>query len=458
MGTCPNGHENLLPARYCGECGIPLDRADLSAPTSSPPSDGGVISCPNGHQSPADQSYCGECGAPLPVTGWRMSATTVPSQVSWTPPPPPAAHKLRGLPRWGWIVLICTLVVAVIATVAVVFTIRHQKDSLWSAFPHTLPCAADPMNYQPYEPGMISAPLPELARVERVTLAHPGGQRLELSIQFSHGTPPRRPVNLPHPALGTGVPVKLHYSVALTDLGGHQGDEGVSISTTDGLKWKPDDWGIVIVSSDRSEDEMKVVIDLAGRQTRLGDERWMPSLLILASGTSAPTALSRVNEYWTFDSQWCYWNRPSSEEPSSSQRPTEGQSAPSTPMPSPTQTAVIQPPVSANTRSPLPDADAHGFVGYQGGRCRDADVAVAMGRTADSLAVICQNSDGKLYYVGFGLHNGLPVVLERVLRYWDDGYTVNNLDYQYTVTPEMLEIDQGQGVLSREQWIEYWPR
>ena len=84
-------------------------------------------------------------------------------------------------------------------------------------------------------------------------------------------------------------------------------------------------------------------------------------------------------------------------------------------------------------------------MGYQGDGARDADVAVAMGRTADSLAVICQNSDGKLYYVGFGLHNGLARrVGKECCSYWDDGYTVNNLDYQYTVTPEMLEIDQGQ--------------
>ena len=67
-----------------------------------------------------------------------------------------------------------------------------------------------------------------------------------------------------------------------------------------------------------------------------------------------------------------------------------------------------------------------------------------MGRTADSLAVICQNSDGKLYYVGFGLQRVCPSCWKRVLRYWDDGFTVNNLDYQYTVTPEMLEIDPGQ--------------
>ena len=66
-----------------------------------------------------------------------------------------------------------------------------------------------------------------------------------------------------------------------------------------------------------------------------------------------------------------------------------------------------------------------------------------MGRTADSLAVICQNSDGKLYYRGFRPAQRVARRVGKVLHYWDDGYTVNNLDW-YTVTPEMLEIDQDQ--------------
>jgi len=51
--------------------------------------------------------------------------------------------------------------------------------------------------------------------------------------------------------------------------------------------------------------------------------------------------------------------------------------------------------------------------------------------------------------VGFGLRNGLPVVVNKVLRY-NAGYTVSNIDTQYTVTPEALEINQGSSVLTRE--------
>ena len=104
-----------------------------------------------------------------------------------------------------------------------------------------------------------------------------------------------------------------------------------------------------------------------------------------------------------------------------------------------------------------PDADSHGFIGYPGGRCAGADNALAIGRTEQSLAVICQDSSGAMYYMGYGLKNGLPVRVNKVLRYLSAGYTVNNVDAQYTVTPQMFEVDGAHSVLSREQWIEYWP-
>ena len=69
--------------------------------------------------------------------------------------------------------------------------------------------------------------------------------------------------------------------------------------------------------------------------------------------------------------------------------------------------------------------------------------------------MICARSDGSLYYVGFGLGNGPSIHVDKPLRY-NDGYTVNNIDTQYTVTPGMLEIDQGSSVLTREPMIEYW--
>jgi hypothetical protein len=103
----------------------------------------------------------------------------------------------------------------------------------------------------------------------------------------------------------------------------------------------------------------------------------------------------------------------------------------------------------------LPDANAGGFVGYSGGRCVDVDTAVAMGRTADSLVVICQNRDGHLYYVGFGLRNRLSIVVPGALPYYS-GYVANNIDTQYTVTSDALTIYQTASGNDVEPMIEYW--
>lgn len=128
-----------------------------------------------------------------------------------------------------------------------------------------------------------------------------------------------------------------------------------------------------------------------------------------------------------------------------------GQSSPSQ------RTALPTGPVAPQDRHPLPDADAQGFVGYAGGRCRDADPAIAMGRTTDSLVVICQHAEEAPYYVGFGLGNGLPIVIPKALRYNDTGFVVTNLDTQYTITPQSLTIYQAATGNAVEPMIEYWP-
>ena len=58
------------------------------------------------------------------------------------------------------------------------------------------------------------------------------------------------------------------------------------------------------------------------------------------------------------------------------------------------------------------DADSQGFVGYPVARCNDTNPAVAMGRTSESLVVICQTGVGRFYYKGVGLQNGLSVEID----------------------------------------------
>jgi len=61
----------------------------------------------------------------------------------------------------------------------------------------------------------------------------------------------------------------------------------------------------------------------------------------------------------------------------------------------PPLTALPRP--SANGHQIPRDADSQGFVGYPGARCKYTNPAVVMGRTADSVVVICQTGVGRFY-------------------------------------------------------------
>jgi hypothetical protein len=67
---------------------------------------------------------------------------------------------------------------------------------------------------------------------------------------------------------------------------------------------------------------------------------------------------------------------------------------------------------SGNEREIPPDADPQGFVGYPGARCNYTNPAVAIGRTSESLVVICQTGVGRFYYKGFGRQNGSSVEID----------------------------------------------
>ena len=53
--------------------------------------------------------------------------------------------------------------------------------------------------------------------------------------------------------------------------------------------------------------------------------------------------------------------------------------------------------------------DSQGFVGYPGARSNYTNPAVPIGRTADSVVVICQTGVGRFCYKGVGLKKGQSV-------------------------------------------------
>jgi len=99
--------------------------------------------------------------------------------------------------------------------------------------------------------------------------------------------------------------------------------------------------------------------------------------------------------------------------------------------------------------------DLEGFLGYPGARCHSANPAVAVGRTAKSLLVVCESYDGRFYYKGFGLQDGLSVEVDNFVR-GDDRFTAWHNGAQYFVSAAALIITKGPVTVSAEPMLEYW--
>jgi hypothetical protein len=80
---------------------------------------------------------------------------------------------------------------------------------------------------------------------------------------------------------------------------------------------------------------------------------------------------------------------------------------------------------------------------------------VAIGRTADSVVVICQTGVGRFYYKGVGLQNGLSVEIDDPVQ-TGAAFVATNNGVQYSLSPTALIITQGSTVLSDEPMLEYW--
>jgi len=100
-------------------------------------------------------------------------------------------------------------------------------------------------------------------------------------------------------------------------------------------------------------------------------------------------------------------------------------------------------------------SDLEGFLGYPGARCNSANPAVAIGKTAKSLLVVCESYDGRFYYKGFGLQNGLSVEVDNFVR-GNDAFTASDRGLQYRVSAAALIITKGSATPSVEPMLEYW--
>lgn len=455
MATCPNGHANPDHQQFCGDCGLPL-------PIS-------VRVCSQGHEASWSDRFCGVCGSPtvapsqaayLPrAISVQTGPTQPPSTVSANPPPPTSQASR---PRWGWISA-AGISVAVIGALVAFYTLGPSTTDtdarIWSALPHTMGCLTDS---DPTEDPSTVNPPPSV-RAIRATLTHLGAQQMGVQVEFARNLPPVPEYE------GEGqnreiAPGSLTYFLTIAPRDGPI----LSVSPPgDGKGWKAEIDGTddkehnALVSAKSAGNMVNVVLDLKDAIHIWGAGQLAPEITVnpLGRGTSTDDEYGGVI---FIRSETCAWDTPVGAAPEST---STAQSTPAGPQPwaapgtgswgGPSSTVRAAPPSS--TQPSLPDADAHGFVGYAGGRCNDADRAIAMGRTSDSLVVVCQTQPaGPLYYVGFGLQNRLPILIPGVLHFQTNGFVVTNNDTQYTITPDALTIYQPSAGNTVEPMTEYW--
>ncbi|OBJ10885.1 serine/threonine-protein kinase [Mycobacterium sp. 1465703.0] len=130
-----------------------------------------------------------------------------------------------------------------------------------------------------------------------------------------------------------------------------------------------------------------------------------------------------------------------------------------TPSFSRTTTELPTPRTASATSKPqrsLPDADDQGFVGYPAARCDLGSTPAAMGRTTQSLVVICEAGSANYYYRGLRLRDGASIELANAVRS-SGGFDVTNpVDgTRYQVRPTGISITSPGGQLYSEPMIEY---
>ena len=94
-------------------------------------------------------------------------------------------------------------------------------------------------------------------------------------------------------------------------------------------------------------------------------------------------------------------------------------------------------------------------MGNHGAPCNYTNPAVATGRTADSVVVICQTGIGRFYYKDVGLKNGLSVEID------DPGQTgpafaATNNGVQYSLSPAGVIHHRGFHRGEHEPMLQYW--
>ncbi|MFA1706043.1 serine/threonine-protein kinase [Mycobacterium intracellulare] len=114
---------------------------------------------------------------------------------------------------------------------------------------------------------------------------------------------------------------------------------------------------------------------------------------------------------------------------------------------------------TSKPRFTLPGTDAQGFLGYSAGRCDPSSTPAFMGRTTQSLIVVCEVGPADYYYRGVRLSDGASIELANAVRS-SGGFDVTNpVDgTRYQVRPSGISITSPSGQVFSEPMIEYAAR
>lgn len=137
-----------------------------------------------------------------------------------------------------------------------------------------------------------------------------------------------------------------------------------------------------------------------------------------------------------------------------------GYSAPATPSHGAPTTQSI--PTTAPRTAILPSptvsgTDSQGFLPGTGPRCNASNPAVAIGRTSQSLVVVCQTGVGRFYYKGLRQSDGSMIELDDPTRS-GTGFVAVNGKVRYSLGPNSLVISEDGNVLTNEPMLAYWSR
>ncbi|MCZ4079954.1 protein kinase [Rhodococcus sp. H36-A4] len=137
------------------------------------------------------------------------------------------------------------------------------------------------------------------------------------------------------------------------------------------------------------------------------------------------------------------------------------QSAPKTEVEPPTAVVPTSAPV-APTRAraiPVSGADSQGFLGNSGPRCNADNLAVAIGRSTDSMIVVCETGVGRYYYKGVRITDGAGIELDDPRPSAGGFVATNPTDgTQYQLNRSGLTIVSDGEVLAEEPMREYYAR